>query len=122
MNSEMPKIKRWETIRQGGMGKFILLWGVLFFGMIQFIVAVSTYVSVRNVFALLAVAAVCGFGGAFFGWSMWSAMERSTRSTWHLGNVRNSVRRASANLFAPPNDPRLKDRTLKFVLPKAFAC
>lgn len=76
MNSEMPKeIERWETTRQGGMGKFILLRGALFFGMIQFIVSVSTYASPRNALALFALAAVCAFSGAFFGWGMWSVME-----------------------------------------------
>jgi hypothetical protein len=82
MPDEMPKaLKRWESTRQQGKVKFILLSGVLSWGMPMF--AVMTFVVNRQSdqreqpgWMILVSAAIWALGGALFGFTLWTISEK----------------------------------------------
>jgi hypothetical protein len=84
MNPEMPKdLKKWEVTRQQGKAKYILLTGVLSWGLPMFVV--MTFVVNRRRDETLSTgmivfsAIMWAVGGALFGWSMWSISEKRYR-------------------------------------------
>ena len=82
MPDEMPKaLKRWESTRQQGKLKFILLSGVLAWGMPMFFV--MTFVVNRPSdhreqpwWLILVSAVIWAVGGACFGFTMWTISEK----------------------------------------------
>jgi hypothetical protein len=81
MNSEMPKdIKKWETMRQKGKTKFILLNGVVAWGIPMFVI--MTFVINRErartkpAWLLLVSAVIWAIGGACFGLAIWTISEK----------------------------------------------
>ncbi len=77
----MPKeLKKWEITRQKGKAKFILLNGVLAWGLPMFIVMTfflnrrpDQMLSLTTVFVS---AIIWALGGALFGWMAWTWAER----------------------------------------------
>ena len=81
MNPEMPKdLKKWEITREKGKAKFILVTGVLSWGLPMF--AVMTFVINRKrdevlpPWLILVSALIWGLGGALFGWVIWTLSEK----------------------------------------------
>lgn len=81
MKTEMPKdLKKWEISRAKGKKKFILVSGVLSWGIPMF--AVMTFFvnrrqdDVLSPGMILISAIIWLFAGALFGWVMWTASER----------------------------------------------
>jgi len=81
MNSEMPKdIRKWGITRQKGKMKFILLNGVVAWGIPMFVI--MTFVINRErartdpVWLLLVSAVIWAIGGACFGLAIWTISER----------------------------------------------
>jgi hypothetical protein len=81
-NSVMPKeLRRWEVTRLKGKWRFILLTGVLSWGLPMFVV--MTFVvnqqpsgSSPSLSMILMSATIWALGGALFGWAMWKVSER----------------------------------------------
>lgn len=81
MNAETPKeFQRWEVTRRKGKLNFILIRGVLAYGLPMFLL--MTLFANRDPEKPLAPvliiisAAVWAVGGAVFGWAMWALTER----------------------------------------------
>jgi len=81
MNTEMPKdIKKWEITRQKCKTKFILLNGVVAWGIPMFVI--MTFVINRErartdpAWLLLLSAVIWAIGGACFGFAIWTISER----------------------------------------------
>jgi hypothetical protein len=81
MNSEMPNdLKKWETTRQKGKTKFILLNGVVAWGVPMFVI--MTFVVNRErvrtdpPWMLLLAAVIWAIGGACFGLAIWIISEK----------------------------------------------
>ena len=81
MNTEIPKdLKKWEITRQKGKPRFILLSGVLGYGLPMFVV-MTFFVNRQQdkpiTPAMIAISAVVwAIGGASFGLIMWAITER----------------------------------------------
>jgi hypothetical protein len=80
MNSEMPRdLQRWAGIRQKGRPRFILVTGVLSYGVPMFVIMtffVNRHPERPLTAPMLAVSAVIwALGGAAFGWVMWKITE-----------------------------------------------
>lgn len=81
MNTEIPKeLNKWHATRQKGMRRFILVTGVISWGIPMFVV--MTFVPLirsENVLSLIDLftsAIVWLLAGAFFGGTMWFIMEK----------------------------------------------
>jgi predicted lysophospholipase L1 biosynthesis ABC-type transport system permease subunit len=73
-------IQRWERVRAGGLARYILVHGILLYGLPLF--ALMTFVVHRERLSLafvLASALLWAIGGALFGWVMWHLRERMYR-------------------------------------------
>jgi hypothetical protein len=75
-------IQRWERIRAMGMRRYVLVHGVLLYGLPLFLV--MTFVVHRDHVALrpgllLVLALAWSLGGAVFGWVMWHLRDRMYR-------------------------------------------
>ena len=81
MNEPIPKhLQRWETVRQKGAPHYILLAGVLAYGVTMFVL-MTFFVNRRPDQPLtpvrIAISAVIWMlAGALFGWIMWKLNER----------------------------------------------
>ncbi len=80
MSNALPKdLQKWETTRQKGKGRFILLHGVLGYGVPMFFV--MTFVVNRQperaltLSSIIISAVVWLLGGAAFGVAMWALNE-----------------------------------------------
>lgn len=74
-------LQNWEKVRAGGMTRFVLLRGVLSYGLTMFIV--MTFIVHRGDLGtrFIAISAVLWFiGGAVFGALTWFLMERIYRN------------------------------------------
>jgi len=79
MNSEMPKdLKKWEMTRQKGKTQFILLNGVVAWGIPMFVIMTFVVNRERAQTAglLILLAVIWALGGACFGLAMWTIYER----------------------------------------------
>jgi hypothetical protein len=80
----MPKeLKKWEVTRQKGRKTFILVNGVLSWGLPMFIV-MTFFVhrrpdGVHSPWMILVSAILWALGGALFGWIMWRLSEKKYR-------------------------------------------
>jgi hypothetical protein len=79
MSPEMPKdLKKWEMTRQKGKTKFILLNGIVAWGIPMFVI--MTFVvnrqRVRTAGLLLLSAVIWALGGVCFGFAIWTISER----------------------------------------------
>ena len=81
MPAEMPKaLQRWETTRQKGKLNFILINGVVCWGLPMF--AVMTFALNRNsdrnnsAGMILLSACIWALGGVCFGWTIWTISEK----------------------------------------------
>ena len=93
MKETMPKdLQRWEVTRQQGRLRFILLNGVLAWGVPMFVV-MTFFVNFhgdkpRSAGMILLLAGVWALCGAGYGWGLWSAHERKYRkylaANWQL--------------------------------------
>lgn len=73
-------IRRWEAIRARGMGRYVLVNGMLAYGLPLFVL--MTFVVHRERLGLrfvLVSAVAWALGGALFGWVMWHARDRLYR-------------------------------------------
>jgi hypothetical protein len=73
-------IQQWERIRARGLGRYVLVHGVLAYGLPLFLL--MTFVVHREHAAprfVLVSAAAWAVGGAVFGWVMWHARDRLYR-------------------------------------------
>lgn len=78
-------IQRWERVRARGLGRYVLVHGILAFGFPLF--ALMTFVVHRERLTLAFVAAsalLWALGGGLFGWVMWHVRERMYR---HLADM-----------------------------------
>lgn len=79
----MPRnLKNWELLRQKGKGRFILITGVLFYGVPMFVImtffvnVASHQTQVMPEAMRVAISLVIWLlGGAVFGWIMWRLNE-----------------------------------------------
>lgn len=73
-------IQRWERVRARGLGRYVLVQGVLAYGLPLFLlmnfVVHREYLGWR---VILASAVAWTLGGAVFGWAVWHARERLYR-------------------------------------------
>jgi hypothetical protein len=81
MNSEMPKeLKKWEVTREKGKARFILVTGVLAWGLPMFLVMTFLFGrrpdGARSLGMILVSAIIWAFGGALFGWVTWTLSEK----------------------------------------------
>jgi hypothetical protein len=90
MADEAKWIQRWEKQRAGGRGRFILLTGLLGYGLPMFIV-MTFFVNRRvlNARSILVGAVLWPVGGLVFGALMWWASER--RYAKHLEKLRKAA-------------------------------
>ena len=73
-------IRRWERIRARGMARYVLVQGVLAYGLPLF--ALMTFVVHREHASarfILVSAAAWAVGGAVFGWILWHLRDRMYR-------------------------------------------
>ena len=84
MNSETPDhIKKWEITREKGKARFILVNGVVAWGLPMFVV--MTFLLNRDraktdpAWMLVVSAVIWALGGACFGVAMWTISERRYR-------------------------------------------
>lgn len=76
------QIEKWKEIRAKGMLRFVLLSGVLSYGLAMFVV--MTFVVNRDKLSTSFIgisAIVWAIGGALFGLIMWFVQERQFRKT-----------------------------------------
>jgi hypothetical protein len=81
MNPEMPNdLRKWETTRQKGKVKFILLHGVLAWGVPMFVVMTFFINRQRDttpsIGMLLVSAVIWAIGGGCFGLAIWTFSEK----------------------------------------------
>ena len=85
MNTDMPQdLKKWEVARKKGKTRFILLSGVLAWGVPMFVI-MTFFVNRRpettlSIGMLAGSALVWAISGACFGWAIWTLSERRYRS------------------------------------------
>jgi len=73
-------IRRWERIRAQGMARYILVQGLIHYGLPLFVL--MTFVVHREHLSVAFVgvsALLWAIGGALFGWVMWHVRERMYR-------------------------------------------
>jgi len=73
-------IQRWERTRSAGLARYILVHGILLYGLPLFLL--MSFVVHRQRLSpafLLASALLWTLGGALFGWAMWHVRERMYR-------------------------------------------
>jgi hypothetical protein len=79
----MPKpasIQRWEAIRARGLARYVLVNGVLLYGLPLFLLMNFVVHPEHAGPRALAISGLAwGFGGALFGWVMWHARDRLYR-------------------------------------------
>ena len=78
--SKPRSIQRWERVRAQGLGRYVLVHGVLAYGLPLFLV--MTFLVHREQLswrAVLVLALAWAIGGAVFGWVMWHVRERLYR-------------------------------------------
>ena len=80
MDEQMPRdLKNWEQLRQKGKGRFVLITGVLSYGVPMFVIMtffVNRKSEVMPEPLRLAISLVIWLlGGAAFGWIMWKLNE-----------------------------------------------
>lgn len=80
--SKPLSIRRWERIRARGLRRYVLVHGVLLYGLPLFLVMTFVvhrqHVALRPVLALV-LGLAWGLGGAAFGWVMWHVRDRMYR-------------------------------------------
>jgi hypothetical protein len=76
-----PHLQKWKKIREKGLGRFVLLRGVLGFG-IPVGILMTVMNARQNGFSprsLGGSALICVLGGLFYGWYIWYSSERRYR-------------------------------------------
>ena len=79
MKMNEKHLKKWETIRERGVVRFVLLRGVLAWGFPMFLVMtfVVNRTSLENVSRISYSAVIWVIGGTCFGMWMWRASEKT---------------------------------------------